>query len=169
MSTASLIPVEEYLATSYRPDCDYVDGEVQVRNLGEYEHATLQGEVLYWFRQHADTWNIRVLPEQRLQVSARRFRVPDVMVLRRDQPIEQVFTRAPLVIVEILSPEDTLHRMRERVNDYLLMGVEHIWLLDPLSREAFRCTANGFEKATELSVAGTPLHLELPEIFKALN
>jgi hypothetical protein len=97
MSTASLIPVEEYLATTYRPDCDYVDGEVQVRNLGEYEHATLQGEVLYWFRHHAGSWNIRVLPEQRLQVSPRRFRVPDVMVLSRDQPIEQIFSRPPLI------------------------------------------------------------------------
>ncbi len=103
MSTASLIPVEEYLATSYRPDCDYVDGEVQVRNLGEYEHATIQKSLILWFGNREMEWNIRVLPEQRLQVSPRRFRVPDVMVLRRDQPIEQIFTRPPLVIVEILS------------------------------------------------------------------
>src|SRR5579875_879313 len=27
------ISVEEYLSTSYRPDCDYVDGEIEERNL----------------------------------------------------------------------------------------------------------------------------------------
>jgi Uma2 family endonuclease len=169
MSTAALIPVEEYLATTYRPDCDYVDGKVEERNLGEYEHATIQAEIVYWFRQHAAEWNIRVLPEQRLQVSATRFRVPDVMVLNRDQPVEKIFSTPPLLIVEILSPKDTIHSMRERVNDYLTMGVHHIWLLDPLTREAFRCTANGFEKAAELAITGTPLTLPLPEIFAALD
>ena len=33
--------MEEYLATSYRPDCDYVDGEIEERNLGEKEHSIL--------------------------------------------------------------------------------------------------------------------------------
>ena len=42
MSTKSLISVAEYLNTSYRPDCDYVNGEVRERNLGEMEHARLQ-------------------------------------------------------------------------------------------------------------------------------
>jgi hypothetical protein len=49
------------------------------------------------------------------------------------------------------------------------MGVHHIWLLDPLTREAFRCTANGFEKATELAIPSTPLTLPLKEIFAALD
>ena len=44
MKTAALIPVEEYLRTTYDPDCDYVDGEVQERNLGELDHSDLQTE-----------------------------------------------------------------------------------------------------------------------------
>jgi Uma2 family endonuclease len=169
MSTAAIIPIEEYLATSYRPDCDYVDGEVQERNLGEFEHATLQGEVYFWFRQHAEEWGIRVLPEMRLRVSESSVRIPDVTVMLKGQPIEKVATRPPFLLIEILSPEDRLSRMRVRVNDYLAMGVQHVWLLDPETREAYRCTVNGFEKASELSVAGTPLYLPLPQIFAALD
>jgi hypothetical protein len=30
-----LIPVEEYLRTVYRPNCDFIDGEVQERNMGK--------------------------------------------------------------------------------------------------------------------------------------
>jgi hypothetical protein len=47
MGSTTTIPVSEYLVTTYRPDCDYVDGEVQERNLGEYDHARIQ---LSWER-----------------------------------------------------------------------------------------------------------------------
>ena len=33
MATRALIPVEVYLTSVYRPDCDYVDGEVLERLL----------------------------------------------------------------------------------------------------------------------------------------
>jgi Uma2 family endonuclease len=169
MATTTQIPVEEYLTTSYRPDCDYVDGEVQERNLGEFEHASLQGKLIIWFGTRENEWQIRVLPEQRLQVKPRNYRVPDVMVLRRDQPVEKIFTRPPLLIVEVLSSEDRMSRVRRVVDDYLSMGVEHVWLLDPLQREAFRCTANGFEKSGDLKIPGSPIHLSLTEIFSALD
>ena len=169
MATTTQIPVEEYLTTRYRPDCDYIDGEVEERNLGEFEHATIQGRLIFWFISNEDKWQIRVLPEQRLQVKPENYRVPDVMVLRRDQPVEKIFTRPPLLIVEVLSSEDRMSRVRRVMDDYLAMGVEHVWLLDPLRREAYRCTANGFEKTTELQIPGSPIHLALPEIFRALD
>ena len=50
MSTATLVSVDEYLATSYRPDCDFVDGVVIERNLGTKDHSKLQGEIFAWFR-----------------------------------------------------------------------------------------------------------------------
>lgn len=36
------IPVGVYLGSVFRPDLDYVDGELEERNWGEVEHATLQ-------------------------------------------------------------------------------------------------------------------------------
>ena len=90
MASTTLIPVSEYLGTSYRPDCDYVDGVVLERNLGEKDHAGLQGAITAWFRQHRAQWNIRVYPELRVQVSPTRFRVPDVCLIARDAPDEQI-------------------------------------------------------------------------------
>ncbi len=58
MATGALISVEHYLNTSYRPDRDYIDGEVRERNLGEMEHARLQTELAYWFGSHKREWNI---------------------------------------------------------------------------------------------------------------
>ncbi|HWZ34412.1 MAG TPA: hypothetical protein VNX18_23900 [Bryobacteraceae bacterium] len=39
MPAGKQISVAEYLATSYRPDCDYIDGHIEERNLGEWDHA----------------------------------------------------------------------------------------------------------------------------------
>jgi hypothetical protein len=43
MSTATAVSLKEYLNTSYRPDCDYLDGELLERNVGEVDHSRLQG------------------------------------------------------------------------------------------------------------------------------
>ena len=42
MSTATAGSLSEYLNTSYRPDCDYLDGELLDRNVGEWDHSRLQ-------------------------------------------------------------------------------------------------------------------------------
>jgi Uma2 family endonuclease len=116
----------EYLRTSYRPDCDLVDGQPAERNCGEYEHANLQGALVVWLRTRQREWNIRVLPEQRIQVAPGRYRVPDICVMDRELPIEPVFTRPPLLCIEILSKDDTLRGMQERVDDYFHFGVRDV-------------------------------------------
>src|SRR6516164_3471565 len=118
----------EYLRTSYRPDCDYVDGEVQERNLGEFDHAAIQGFLTAWFFQHRFDWQLHVLPEIRIRVSERRVRIADVGLVSRMQPIEQVLTHAPMAVIEILSPEDRISRYNERLSDYRQMGIRNVWV-----------------------------------------
>jgi Uma2 family endonuclease len=113
----------ENLHSTYEPDAEYVDGEIQERSVGEYDHASWQAALLEYFTRHKQDWNIRVRPELRVQVAATRFRVPDVTVLDRDRPIEQVITQPPLAVFEILSPEDTMTRTLEKLRDYERMGV----------------------------------------------
>ena len=82
MSSATLVSVQEYLAASFDPDRDYVDGELQERNLGEQPHSLTQTNLaVFLFTKGELQWGIRVLTEQRVQVSPTRFRVPDVCVL----------------------------------------------------------------------------------------
>jgi hypothetical protein len=42
MATISHIPIQEYLIASYRPDREYVDGEIRERNGWKWEHARVQ-------------------------------------------------------------------------------------------------------------------------------
>ena len=81
-----------------------------------------------------------------MQVSATRFRIPDVSVLRADQPREPIITIPPLILIEVLSKDDSLRNMRERVDDYLTFGVQNIWILDPASRRAYICSRTGFQE-----------------------
>jgi hypothetical protein len=78
-----LISVEEYLSTGYEPDCEYDDGVVQERSLGEFEHSFLQALLTTIFTNNMEEWGVFGLPEQRVQIAARRFLVPDVCAARR--------------------------------------------------------------------------------------
>jgi Uma2 family endonuclease len=169
MASIPLISVSEYLKGGYRPDCDYVDGKVEERNVGEHDHAALQAALVIWFGQRQQELNIEVLPEQRVQISASRFRVPDVCLVSLDQPVEQVLTRPPLACIEILSPEDTLRRMRERVEDYRQLGVKNIWILDPATRKGVDCLPTGWLDATEFAIKNTPIRLVLSEVFARMR
>ena len=131
MATLAPVPVELYLHSSYEPDADFVDGEVELRPMGEYDHATWQQALLLWFVQNQVQWNVRVRPELRVKVSPTRYRVPDVTVLDRDRPIEQILTYPPIAVFEILSPEDRINRMLRKLADYEAMGIRNIFVIDP--------------------------------------
>jgi Uma2 family endonuclease len=167
MPSGTLISVEQYLATSYRPDCDYVEGRIEERNLGEWDHSKLQAAIIAYFYQRRKTWNISVAPEQRVQVKPTRFRIPDVCIVL-GEPDGQVFRRPPFVCIEILSKDDRMSEMKERIDDYLAMGVSYVWVLDPSGRQVYVATpAAGLQefKGDVLRTENPVLELPLAEVF----
>ena len=80
-----------------------------------------------------------MFPEQRIQVSKTRFRIPDVCVTL-GVPTEQILTKPPFICIEILSPEDRWPRIQQRIDDYLAMGVPYVWVLDPSTKTAYSAT-----------------------------
>ncbi|HEV2645205.1 MAG TPA: Uma2 family endonuclease [Acidobacteriaceae bacterium] len=171
MATSSLIPVSEYLSTMYDPDCDYVDGEIQERNLGEQDHSDLQMRIAMLLSAPQNTPLLRVNPELRVQVKPDRFRVPDICVRSKTAPSEQIVRHPPLLCIEILSPEDTLVRTQQKVRDFLDMGVREVWVVNPAARSVMIFAGSAMVEHTdgELTVPGTPATLAVPEIFKVLD
>ena len=172
MATSStLLSIDEYLRTSYHPDADFVDGRVEERHLGEFEHARLQYILAGIFSRYEREANIMGVIEQRLRVSASRVHICDLCLLSRTAPREAVTSTPPLLCLEILSPEDRLYRAELVLADYLAMGVPNIWLVDPIRRAAFFFDAAGLHQAdpTNLSVLGTGIRLDLTEAFAALD
>jgi Uma2 family endonuclease len=171
MATASLIPVREYLSTTYEPDCDYVEGVLLERNVGELAHGFMQLILAAIFHNHRRQWDIVAGTEVRVQVRPERFRIPDVCVQRRCDPHDAIVTTAPPICIEVLSPEDTISRMQERIDDYARMGVQHIWLIDPISRHAWVATADGSHARVgeAFAVPGTPIRITLADVFAELD
>jgi Uma2 family endonuclease len=170
-STPVFVPLEEYLRTTYRPDRDWIDGETKERNLGEQPHASVQGFFTQLFRNHAAEWKIRVFPELRVQTSAKNYRIPDVCIVHRETPFEPIVRTPPLLCIEILSRDDRMSDIQERVEDYLAMGVPAVWVVDPRRRRAYAALPSGaLEPApTALTVAGTEIRVPIPDIFAELD
>jgi Uma2 family endonuclease len=123
MSTATLIPVEEYLNTSYDPDVEYVE-----RNVGDHCHGLIQSNLIFALRKKYST--IKVIPEVRSRTTATRYRLPDVCVMLTP-PKTKYLVDAAHIAVEILSEDYGMSRMPEKLEEYAAQGVPNIWLIDP--------------------------------------
>jgi Uma2 family endonuclease len=167
MKSEAFVPVEEYLRTAYHPDCDYVDGVVLERNFGERDHSEAQRELIFFFRSRKGAWKVFVFPEQRVQVSPTRYRVPDICVYQGEEPQEQIFRTPPFICVEALSPEDRWERIQQKIDDYLRFGVPYVWVINPRERRAWAYSSGGSMEIRDgiLRTENPSMAVPLAEIF----
>jgi Uma2 family endonuclease len=149
MGVGTLISLDEYLRTSYRPDCDFIEGEIRERNEGKRKHSYAQGEIVSWFNRRKDIQLLQSLPELRMRVAAGRIRIPDVVVCEVPIPDEEVFTSPPYLCIEVMSPDDTIAAMQDRLDDYLQFGVPNIWGIDPWKHRGWHVTSAGWATAMD--------------------
>jgi Uma2 family endonuclease len=108
----------------------------------------------------AQQWGLIGLISPRVRVSPTRVRVADVaLVANLDE------TRPPVLAIEIVSPEDTFSEIARRCSEFLQAGVRAVWLIDPDSRIGHLCTDRLRVERTILEVPGTPVELDLAEVF----
>lgn len=63
MPSAALVPLSEYLGQTYRPDCDYVEGILQQRNVGEISHTEAQTALtVYTYNPFDGFWSGVAVP-----------------------------------------------------------------------------------------------------------
>ena len=167
MATTTSISVEEYLNSSYEPDIEYIDGRLEERNVGEIEHSEVVAVILGWFMKHAVEWLIRVLPDVRTQVSPNRFRVPDIALCARSSLDKRIVREPPLVVIEVLSPEDRINRYHQRIADYRAMGVKAIWVVDPENRRGWDCSTGNWIATADFHLA--PVSMNLAEVWAELD
>jgi Uma2 family endonuclease len=163
------VSLEEYLRTDYEPDCDYVDGELEERNVGEQDHSIVQAFFVRWLAVHEEQWRLEVCPEIRMRVSPARFRIADIAILPLKRRYEAVLTRPPVAIIEVLSPEDRVSRYQERLDDYRAMGVANIWVIDPMRRKAFDCSQGGWQPVDGLRITSPAVEIPLDPLWTKLD
>ena len=168
MPTAVLVPLSEYLGRTYHPDCDYLEGVLEERNVGEIGHAETQSELTVYARtQCRGFWSA---VEVRVQVKADRFRIPDVTIVRGGRPAGRLITSPPEVAVEVLSPEDRVAAVQDRIDDYVAFGIACVWVIDPETRRGWIHTKDGSREARDrvLRNPAGDLVIPLAAIFPAI-
>src|SRR5437763_15181234 len=158
MGVETLISVDEYLSTSYDPDVEYVDGVLVERNPGDWLHSLIQSNLIFHFRRKYP--GIYIVPELRSQTRSTRYRLPDVCVLLR-APETKFLLDAAFIAVAILSEDDRMSRMIEKLEVYDQKGIRHIWLIDPRLQKVSVYTSGTLNDVRDAVVATTHPVLEL--------
>jgi Uma2 family endonuclease len=168
MATSPHMKLSEYLTMSFRPDREYVDGMLVERNVGKNEHSRLQSLLAGWFGSQEDHWQVASLTGCRVQVSPTRVRILDVL-LTTLKPHPEVLIEAPILVVEILSPEDNYAETRARASDYFRMGVTAVWIVDPRVCSGHWSTGGVWTQSDCLEVPGTQIYACLTPVFERLD
>ena len=77
---------------------------------------------------------------------------------------ERIIRTPPLLCVEVLSSEDRMRRVQERIDDYARMGVPASWIVDPWRGVAYQADGDGVmhEEKVRLTVPGTEIGIDVP-------
>jgi Uma2 family endonuclease len=166
MGAKAAISVEQYLHTSF-PDLDreYRDGEIVERSLPDYLHSRTQALLSFFFEALRKKLSVYACPELRLKLRKGLYLIPDVAVFWPSPPAAGVPDTPPLVAIEILSPDDRLTTVREKLEEYRAWGVKHVWLVDPHSRRMYTCDA-GFIEVAVLEIPELEIELTPEAIFE---
>jgi Uma2 family endonuclease len=166
MGTKPAMPVDRYLNASF-PDLDqeFRDGELVERSLPDYLHSRAQALLIVFFEALRKRLSVYSCPELRLKLREGLYLIPDVSVFCPAPPSEGIPSTPPLVVIEVLSPDDRLAIVREKLEEYRAWGVKHVWLVDPHSRRMYSCEVGLSEVAT-LSVPELEIELRPEEIFE---
>jgi Uma2 family endonuclease len=162
MTTAQLVSVEEYLHSTFEHDAEYVEGKIIPRSLPQRPHSKLQTWFARTLFDAAHPFGYEVWVEQRIrtQFQPRRYRIPDVCLTKGD-PFEDVFTSAPFLCIEILSPEDSALELRMKIDEYLTFGVPYVWVVDPVSKAGEIYSGDRIEKVTNAQYTAGEIRIDL--------
>ena len=166
MSAKAGVSVSEYLHTSF-PDLDreYRDGELVERSLPDYLHGRTQILLGVLFEALRRKLSLYVCSETRMKLREGLFLIPDIAVFWPSPPPVGVPEIPPLVAIEILSPDDRLAAVLEKMQEFKAWGVPHVWLVDPHSRRMYTCEA-GLVETHALLIPKLGVEVNPADIFE---
>lgn len=149
MGTNTALSVEQYLTTSF-PDLDkeYWDGELVERSLPDNLHAKTQALLAAYFVVLRKTLHVFPCISLRLRIRPNLILIPDVCVFHPTEPQDRYPDTPPFIAIEILSLDDKLKDVREKLEIYRNWGVPHVWLVDPHSKRMYTCDVGLMEVPT---------------------
>ncbi|MGO9262819.1 MAG: Uma2 family endonuclease [Bryobacteraceae bacterium] len=167
MGVDTLLPLEEYLNTSYSPDREYRDGVLMERNLGDEPHARLQALLARYVGNREKQWNIKIYTELRVKVREKWYPIPDVCVYSRPGFVGRYPSQPPLLWIEILSHDDRMVDVRAKAAELVKHGVPYVWIIDPNTLESELWSADGVQQVADktLRLPDSPIVIPLRDVM----
>lgn len=137
-----VLSLEEFLAMpETKPASEYFNGQVTQKPMPKGKHSILQVELASAINQQTKPNKLALaLTELRCTFAGRSI-VPDIAVIRwenlprdEDGEIADRFERHPDWIIEILSPDQPMTLVMEKILFCLQHGTELGWLIDPQTK-----------------------------------
>jgi Uma2 family endonuclease len=156
MASKTLITPEQYLATPYEWEPEYVHGEIVERSMPTRRHAIIQQLLSVIFSGKGCC-----LPGLRVRLASDVFRVPDFAFYLEDPKVE-VPASPPLLVVEIGSPDDRISDVIRKMEEYRGWRVAHIWFIEPELKQLY-VYEGGLRQADklELSQVGVTITVDM--------
>lgn len=166
MAMTALVAAEEYLRSSFEGlDREFVDGEVVERTVPNFLHSKIQWILCGLFFVLSRRFALVAAAELRLAlIPGSLYRLPDVSVFAGPEPVEAAPSVPPLVVVEILSPDDRMAEMLGKLREYREFGVSHVWLVDPEGRQFYVFEAGGLHPVAEFALAEYEFVIRLADL-----
>lgn len=127
-----------YRDISRLPDGSYeiIDGERRDMTPTGFEHGRLESRLSETLSRHLKDKGYVAVGEVGILISKQplRIRAADVVYLSKEKAPQQpkgILEIAPDLVIEIISESNTSWEMNDKVKDYLSIGVEKIFLVDP--------------------------------------
>jgi Uma2 family endonuclease len=166
MASKTLVPVQEYLRMSFDgPDREYVDGEIIERHLGSTPHSKAQRRLNRFLESLSDRHSLHPLSDIRVKISGSRYRVPDIAVFFGGEPVENIPSTPPFIVIEVVSEDDRYTEIRKKLAEFHAWGVKHIWLADPWTQTLSVYDGAGLHEVPRFELQEFGATLSPEEIF----
>jgi Uma2 family endonuclease len=135
LAGATLVSVEEYLRTDYKPACDYIDGVLRQKSMATHRHGRVQGRIVVLISRFAQEFE--AIPELTCWIRPEKYLVPDLGIQLIDEAEDPYPTRPVHLCVEVLSPGDRFSETVAKCDEFHTWGVPYCWIIDPDNRQCW--------------------------------
>jgi Uma2 family endonuclease len=161
MASATLLTVEQYLAVhvSGEHPPEFVHGELVYRSMPKWLHSRLQA--LLCARLNAVGL---AATELHLRVADDVIRIAD-LAMYRDEPAEEIPSVPPLVVIEVISPDDRYEDLLDKLEDYRHWGVPNIWVVEPRLKKFHVYDAGTLAQVKQFEISALGFNVIADELF----
>jgi Uma2 family endonuclease len=165
MAINAAISEAEYLSAVFEGlDREYRHGEVVERTIPTYLHGVIQGMLYALFLAYRKSHNLVPSTEARHRLADGLIRIPDVAV-HQGMPREACPNTPPFVAIEVLSPDDRVSDVMQKLKEYRDFGVAHVWAVDPENRTLFVYDEEGWHQVRSFQIPEFAIHFTPDQIF----